>query len=151
MDGLEATRRLRESLPGTPVIILTMHDDAGHVKAAFEAGARGYLVKSSAPRELFEAIRVVLAGGRYLTPVLAGQVMGAFTAPPVENPPTPLTPREIEIATLVGEGLENAEIADRLCIAEVTVRTHFHRTLRKLGLRNRVELARHALAQGWVS
>jgi DNA-binding NarL/FixJ family response regulator len=151
MDGLEATRKLRQILPRTPVIILTMHDDTSHVKAAFAAGASGYLVKSSAPRELFEAMRQVLAGGRYLTSVIAGQVMGALTAPQPAAPKSLLTPREIEISTLVGEGLENAEIADRLCIAEVTVRTHFHRILRKLEVRNRVELARHALAEGWAS
>lgn len=151
MDGLEATRELLRILPQTPVLILTMHDDAAHVQAAFEAGASGYLVKSSAPRELFEAVREVLAGGRYLTPVIAGQVMGALTAPPIVPRKSLLTPREIEVATLVGEGLENTEIADRLCIAEVTVRTHFHRILHKLELRNRVELARHALTQGWTS
>ena len=151
MDGLEATRKLREILPTTPVIILTMHDDAGHVQAAFEAGAMGFLVKSSAPRELFEAIRVVLLGGRYVSSEIAGQVVSTFATPRPEEDRSPLTPREREISTLVGEGLENAEIADRLCIAEVTVRTHFQRILRKLGLRNRVEVARHALAEGWTS
>ena len=100
--------------------------------------------------ELFEAIRVVLAGGRYVTPVIAGQVLGALTTPEIEEPPSLLTPREQEISALVGEGLENAEIAERLCIAEVTVRTHYQRILRKLELRNRVELARHALAEGWA-
>lgn len=150
LDGLEATRRLRRSLPEVPVIILTMHDDAGHVRAAFEAGASGYLVKSSASLELFEAIEEVLAGRRYLTSAVAGKVMGSLVSPEPAAPESPLTRREMEIAGLVARGLENSEIAARLCIAEVTVRTHFQRILRKLDLRNRVELARYALAQGWA-
>lgn len=148
LDGLEATRRLHRSLPDAPVIVLTMHDDAGHVKAAFEAGAVGYLVKSSAPKELFAAIDEVLAGRRYVTSDLAGRVVGSLLAPKPADPTSDLTRREAEIAGLVAQGLENAEIAERLCIAEVTVRTHYRRILRKLNLRNRVELARHALGQG---
>ena len=77
--------------------------------------------------------------------------MGSFLAPKSAEPETPLTRREIEISGLVAQGLENSEIAERLCIAEVTVRTHFRRVLRKLGLRNRVELARHAMARGWAN
>lgn len=148
VDGLEATRRLRRRLPEVPVIILTMHDDPGHVKAAFEAGAAGYLIKSSAPRELFAAIERVLAGGRYVAAAVGAKVIDSLTAPAAAE--SPLTRREIEIAGLVAKGLENAEIAERLCIAEVTVRSHYRRALRKLGLRNRVELARHALSQGWA-
>jgi DNA-binding NarL/FixJ family response regulator len=151
LDGLEATRRLRLSLPEVPVIVLTMLDGAGHVKAAFEAGAAGYLVKSSAPRELFDAIEEVLAGRRYVTSAVAGKVMGSLLSPEPAAPESVLTRREIEISGLVAEGLENVEIADHLCIAQVTVRTHFHNILRKLDLRNRVELARHALDQGWAS
>lgn len=145
LDGLEATRRLREILPDVPVIALTMLDGAGHVKAALEAGAAGYLVKSSAPRELIEAIEEVLAGRTYVTPAVAGKVMGSLRS---RSPA--LTEREREIAGLVARGLESSDIAERLCIAAVTVRTHVQNCLRKLGLKNRVELARHALAQGWV-
>lgn len=150
INGLEATLRLQRTLPEVPVIVLTMHDDAGHVKAAFEAGAAGYLVKSSAPRELFDAIEEVLAGRRYVTSAVAGKVMGSLLSQePMAGEPV-LTRREMEVAGLVAQGLENSEIADQLCIAEVTVRTHFQRILRKLELRNRVELARYALDQGWA-
>ncbi len=151
IDGFEATRRLRRSLPEVPVVILTMHDDAGHVKAAFEVGATGYLVKSSAPLELFEAIEEVLAGRRYLTSAVAGKTMGSSPSAEPAAAESPLTEREIEVAGLVAWGLENVEIAERLCIAEVTVRTHMLNILRKLELKNRVELARYALAQGWAS
>ena len=145
LDGLEATRRLRRSLPHVPVVVLTMLDGSGHVKAALEAGAAGYLVKSSAPRELIEAIEEVLAGGTYVTPAVAGKVMGSLRSAEPE-----LTEREREIAGLVAQGLETSDIAERLHIAEVTVRTHVQNSLRKLGLKNRVELARHALARGWA-
>lgn len=92
----------------------------------------------------------MLAGRRYLTSAVAGKVMGSLVSPEPAAPESPLTRREMEIAGLVARGLENSEIAARLCIAEVTVRTHFQRILRKLELRNRVELARYALAQGWA-
>lgn len=151
LDGIDATRQLRQTVPNARVIILTMHDDAGHAKAAFEAGAMGYLVKSSAPAELTQAIRDVLAGRRYMTPVVAGKIMGDLSEPRIPEAPSPLTPREREISGLVAQGLENYEIAARLCIAEVTVRTHFQRIMRKLGLRNRVELTRYAFANGWRS
>ncbi len=150
IDGLEATRKLRGSLPEVPVIVCTMHERAGHVKAAFEAGAAGYVVKSSSPQELFDALEQVLAGGRYVSPVVAGGLLDSLLAPERAVPDSPLTPREIEIAGLVARGLESAEIAERLCISDVTVRTHCQRALRKLGLRNRIELARYALAQGWA-
>lgn len=151
LDGLAATRHLRGKLPGVPVILLTMHDDAGHVKAAFEAGAAGYLVKSSAPRELFTAIEEVLAGRSYVTPALAAKALGFSHPRDPEPDAAALSPRESEVATLVGRGLSNAEIAAALGIAEVTVRTHYHRVLDKLGLRNRVELARYAISQGLAS
>lgn len=151
LDGIEATRRLSRCLPEMRVIVLTVYDDERHVRAAFEAGAAGYLVKSSDLRELFEAIEVVLAGRRYLTPRVAGQVLDSFLPSQPKDGAALLTRREIEIASLVSEGLENAEIAGRLCIAEVTVRTHFRHILRKLALKNRVEVARHALGQGWSS
>ncbi len=148
LDGLEATRRLSARLPAIPVIVLTMHEDACHARAAFEAGAVGYLVKSSAPRELFDAIDEVLAGRRYLTPIVAGRVMATLLPGQANSDVARLSRRETEVAGLIGEGLENSEIAARLCIAPVTVRTHHQRILRKLQLRNRVELARYALVRG---
>lgn len=106
LDGLEATRQLRECLPEVPVIILTMHDDAAHVRAAFEAGAMGYLVKSSAPRELFAAIDEVLAGRVYVTSASAAAAMAALRPPEYElsrkglarngSPGPSLTEREVE-------------------------------------------------------
>ncbi len=151
IDGIEATRRLHHIVPGVPVVILTMHDDVEHVRAAFEAGAAGFLVKSSAPLELFTAIDTVLAGRRYVTSTLAGEMMDSLLTRQPTMPESPLTDREAEIAGLVAEGLDNSEIAGRLCVAEVTVRTHILNIVRKLGFKNRVELARYALGQGLAS
>ena len=150
LDGLEITRQLRRTMPETPVIMLTMHDDVGHAKAAFEAGAAGYLVKSSAPLELFEAIEQVLAGRRYLSSAIASKMMDTWlNTEGVEE--AKLSEREREVAGLVGQGLENPEIAEQLCIAKVTVRSHLLRIQRKLGLKNRVAIARYAISQGWAS
>ncbi|MDY7095644.1 MAG: response regulator transcription factor [Acidobacteriota bacterium] len=151
LDGLEATRRLSSGRIHIPVIILTMHDEPEQVRAAFEAGASGYLVKGSDPRELFEAIATVLAGGRFLSSAVGGDVIGSFLFPGAKPPGSSLTDRETEVAALVGAGLDNSEISRQLCIAEVTVRSHCLKIGSKLGLRNRVEIARHALSQGWAS
>ena len=128
-----------------PVIVLTMHRDVEHVRAALEAGAAGYLVKSSAPSELFEAISEVLAGREYVTTAVGGKVMGSLLSSGPPPTSSPLTRREDEVASLVAQGMETSEIADHLCIAEVTVRTHIKRIFEKLGLRNRIELARYVL------
>lgn len=151
LDGLEATRRLSSGQLRIPVIILTMHDGPEQVRAAFEAGASGYLVKGADPRELFEAISTVLAGGRFLSPTVGGDVIRSFVFPAATLTSSSLTDRETEIAALVGAGLDNSEISSRLCIAEVTVRSHCLKIGSKLGLKNRVEIARHALSQGWAT
>ena len=126
-------------------------DDAGHARDAFEAGAAGYLVKSSAPEELFTAIEDVLSGRRYVASTMAGKLMDSWKTPEPEPRDETLSSRESEVATLIAQGYENAEISAQLGIAQVTVRTHLLRIQRKLGLRNRVAVARYALVRGWVN
>lgn len=149
VDGLEVTRRLRRSLPEVPVVILARHRGLAYARAALEAGARGYLTRAVTSQELLFAVDEVLAGNPYVTPSVASVLMTSILspAPPADPSQSPLTSREQEIAERVAEGLETVEIAARLFIAEVTVRTHLRRILRKLGLRNRVELTRHVLRQ----
>ncbi len=145
IGGLQVTRRLHRIRPTVPVLILAETSDQDCARAAFEAGARGFLAKTVAPQELLRAVEEVLAGRPYMSPAIAGKVLSSlFSTVPKPNK-GPMTPREREIAELVTQGLETAEIASRLFIAEVTVRTHLRRILRKLGLRNRVELTRHVL------
>ncbi len=128
LDGIAATRRLQETVPGARVIVLSFHSEPSWVRAAFEAGAFGYLTKSSVSEEIEHAVREVLQGRFYVGPQVArAAVLPAFPVRPESAPPEGgeiLTPREADIVRLVGAGLGNKEIADRLGVAVTTVRTH---------------------------
>jgi len=142
IDGIEATRRLRAMVPGIRVLILSVHGEPSCVRAAFAAGARGYLTKSSVPDEIELAVREVLDGRYYVSPIVARAaiVQAAGGAAPPEARET-LTPREHEIAGLVGAGLPNLEIARRLGVSVTTVRSHLKKVYSKLRLESRIELA----------
>jgi len=147
LDGIAATRRLQETVPGARVIILSFYSEPSWVRAAFEAGACGYLTKSSAPEEIERAVREVLQDRFYV----CSQVARAAVLPaPVHLESAPpeagesLTPREVDIVRLVGAGLGNKEIANRLGVAVTTVRTHLSSVYDKLRPASRVELALYA-------
>jgi DNA-binding NarL/FixJ family response regulator len=140
--GIEATRRILARHGGTRVVILTTFDLDELVHAALRAGASGFLLKDIRPAELVEAVRVVHRGDALLAPSVTRRLLDRFAA----ATPTPaatalpgLTPREREILTLVARGASNAEIADRLVVAEATVKTHVSAILRKLRARDRVQ------------
>jgi DNA-binding NarL/FixJ family response regulator len=148
LDGIAATRRLQETVPGARVIVLSFHSEPSWVRAAFEAGASGYLTKSSAPEEIERAVREVLQDRFYVCAQVARAA--ALSAPPVRLESAPpeageiLTPREADIVRLVGAGLGNKEIANRLGVAVTTVRTHLSSVYDKLRPASRVELALYA-------
>ena len=150
LDGIEATRRLQADLPGVKVLILSMHAEASRVQAAFEAGAWGYLTKTSAPEEIERAVREVLADRFYVSPAVARAAVAGVCQ--LEGPPRAageaLTPREMEILRLVAEGLGNQKIAWQLGVAVTTVRTHLSSLYEKLRLESRVELALYAAHAG---
>jgi DNA-binding NarL/FixJ family response regulator len=148
IDGIEATRRLRATVPGIRVLILSVHGQPSCVRAAFAAGARGYLTKSSVPDEIELAVRKVLDGRFYVSPVVAHAaiVQAAGAAPPGTR--GTLTRREHEIASLVGAGLPNLEIAHRLGVSVTTVRSHLKKVYAKLRLASRIELALLAAQSG---
>ena len=129
VDGAEATRRVREC-DGPPVLVLTTFDDDEVLAAALRAGASGFQLKDAPGEELILAVRTVAAGDAWLDPSVTGRVLAAFrgairNAPRrVGAPETSLTARELDVLKLVARGLSNAEIADRLIIGEVTVKTH---------------------------
>ena len=161
VDGLEATRRLRKTTPGAWVLVLSIHDDPSWVRAAFEAGARGYLTKTSAPEEIGTAVREVLKGLFYVSPVVTRSMVDDVPKKPAARrpaaPPEPLaspaakdvlTPRELDIVRLVGQGLSNKEIAEYLGVSVSTVRTHLNKAYDKLGSASRVELALLAAPPG---
>ena len=149
LDGIEATRSLQASLPEVRVLILSIHAEPSYVKAAFEAGAWGYLTKSSAPDEIERAVREVLADRFYVSPAVARAAL--VPASTREHPPQEaeaLTPRELEILRLVAAGLGNRQIAGQLGMAVTTVRTHLTSVYSKLQVKTRVELALYAAKAG---
>jgi DNA-binding NarL/FixJ family response regulator len=160
LDGLEATRRLQAAVPGVRVLILSVYADPSWVREAFEAGACGYLTKASAPEEVATAVREVLKGRFYVSPVVARGVVAAANEAAAESPERPrravdptvvaeiLTPRELATFRLVGQGLSNREIARHLGVSVTTVRTHLNNAYDKLGSASRVELALLAAQPG---
>jgi DNA-binding NarL/FixJ family response regulator len=163
MDGLEACSQIRELLPETQVLILTMHESEEYFLQALRMGAAGYLVKKAAPHELQSAVRVVALGGVFLYPGLAKALVRAYVTQPAhtnnsaqaENSITQklsvLTPREMEVLTLVAEGMTNQDIADRLIISIKTVQAHRANVMDKLGLHDITQLVRFALRHGLIS
>jgi len=138
-SSLEVIRAILDASPGTAIIALTMQDDPAFAREAFRQGARGYVVKHAAARELIEAIRETLGGGTYINPQL-----GARVAAEPEGPPAGLTAREAEVLALIAEGYTNPEIAERLVVSVRTVETHRSSIHRKVGTTNRAELVRYA-------
>jgi DNA-binding NarL/FixJ family response regulator len=145
LNGLEATRQLRQALPGTRLVVLTVHEDPELAAEAFRAGAHGFVVKSSAASELLQAIRDALAGRRYLTPRIAGGDVKALPAEvPAGSPVERLTPREREVFQLLAEGRSMKEIGARLGITTRTVAFHKYRLMEKLAVRSTAELVQIA-------
>ena len=155
-DGLEATRKIMadQNLNGTRIIILTTFELDEYIAEAVRAGAAGFLVKDTEPEELLRAVRVVHDGDALLSPSVTRRIMAQLalqsraTAAPVslEN----ITEREREVLRLVGEGLNNAEIAERLVITPLTAKTHVSRIMTKLLVRDRAQLVVLAYESGLV-
>ena len=139
--GLEATVNIREKLPSARVLILTVSDKEQDLFQALRLGAMGYLLKSSNIDEVVDAIKRTYTGEAVMSPHIAMKLAAELTQ---KASGTPLSAREKEVLSLVGEGLTNTEISRRLFINESTVRTYLHRLLEKLHLKNRMEAARYA-------
>jgi len=152
LDGIEAIRRIKVKLPDVQILALTSFAADDKVFPAIKAGALGYLLKDSDPEDLITAIKNVQRGQPFLHPSIARKVLEELSHP-TGNPPTPdpLTEREVEVLQLVGQGISNQEIAERLVISEATVRTHIGNILLKLHLANRVQAALYALRKGLSS
>jgi DNA-binding NarL/FixJ family response regulator len=150
LDGLQATRQIREATPGTSVVILTMHESDQMVRRVLEAGALGYVLKSDLAAHLVKAVRHVSAGKLFLTPrvsdiVLNGFLKNASQPEPKENSRALLTPREVQVIRHLAEGKSNKEIAAELGITIRTVETHRAKIMLKLGLHSLAELIRYAI------
>jgi DNA-binding NarL/FixJ family response regulator len=149
LTGLQATREIKAQAPGVDVLILSMHDDERYLFEALKAGASGYVLKAQADSDLIDAVRAVQRGEPFLTPeaqrALIQDVLGEGSAREDE-----LTPREQEVVKLVAEAHTNREIAAILHLSEKTVENHRSNAMRKLGMRDRVELVRYAIRKGLI-
>lgn len=153
MNGIEATRAIREKLPQIQVVILTKFGDDEKVFAAIKAGALGYLLKDAGLDEIRRAVRAAHGGEGALSPVLVSKVLGEFnrlTQVAAKNRElfAELSRREVEVLELLASGMKNAAIADRLCLSEKTVKTHVGSILRKLHVNDRTEAALVAQQHG---
>ncbi len=150
LNGIEVVRRLREALPDTKVLVLTMHQEDEYVLQAVRAGASGYLVKDSPAAELLAALRSLHAGHGYFGPQAAKTLVDQLQHPErtQDDPYGRLTPREREVFHLIAEGMTTKEIARQLDISVKTAENHRGRVLEKLAVRNTAELVRYASRKG---
>jgi len=156
MDGIEATRQITAApeTASTRILVLTTFDLDEYVFAALRAGASGFLLKDTPPGDLLAAVRVVAAGDALLSPSITRQLIAEFGRQPTSARPAQgldeLTEREREVLTLIGLGLSNTEICERLYVSMSTTKTHIGRLLMKLGARDRAQLVIAAYEAGLV-
>ena len=149
LNGIEATRLICERSIGITVVILSMHSNQEYVLRALRAGARGYLLKKSAGKEVVDAIRAVCLCGRYLSPEVVGAVIDDYLRDrPVTDPPDALSSRERQILQLVVEGKSSSAIAQSLSLSPKTVDTYRSRLMQKLSVDSVPGLVKFAIQQG---
>lgn len=152
LSGLDVLRRVRAAVPETRVVLFTMHAEDTYVREALSTGAAGYVLKDADAGELVHAIRIVLGGGRYLSPALAERTISAYLDQPARLQQVDwtemLTTRERQVLVLAAQGLNNATIGERLSISPRTAETHRTNLLRKLSLKSQGELVLFARKRG---
>ena len=155
ITGIEATRQVLQENPHIGIILVTMYDDPESAFAGMRAGARGYVLKEAEPEELRRAVEAAQRGEVMLCPIIASRVLEHFrTDPRPAAQPLPyehLTQRELEVLQSAADGLTNKEIAERLFIAEKTVKNHISNIFSKLNVNDRTQAVLYALRQGLVS
>ena len=157
VGGIEATRRIRDDEHAPPVLVLTTFDDDEMLSGALRAGAAGFLLKDSSAEDLIRAVRTVAEGDSWLDPSVTARVLTRYREAPGDEDgaealdDTPLTTREQEVLHAIGCGLSNAEIAEKLFISELTVKSHIGRVFVKLGLRDRAAAVVYAFDHGIVT
>ena len=149
MDGVEAIRRVRAQPSNIGIIVLTVYNTDDVILAALQAGAQGYLLKGAPRAEIFNAIRIIQAGGSLLNPLVATRLINRAREPQTE--PLTLTERETEVLRLLSQGKLNKEIAAALGITERTVKFHVSAILGKLGVGNRTEAVSAAVQRGLIT
>jgi DNA-binding NarL/FixJ family response regulator len=146
LDGAAATARIRATLPGTQVVVLSTYDDEADLQRAITAGAIGYLLKDASRAFLLQAVRAAARGESVLTPAIAARLLAAARRPP--EPDHELSPREREVLAVAARGLSNKEIALELAIGEATVKTHLLHAFAKLQVQDRTAAVLRAMELG---
>jgi len=154
MDGIAATREIKDLLPQTAVVILTGHEEDEHVFEGIKAGAQGYLLKDSEPEDLSRAIHSVHAGNTIIAPDLAQKMLNTFeenrSSGSAHLVPPPLTERELEVIRALARGMSDRQIAHSLGISEKTVRNHTSNIYRKLHIFDRTQAVIYAVREGVI-
>lgn len=154
MSGLEATRTIKAELPGTRIVVLTIHDTEDYLVEAMQAGVEGYVLKDADPEVVVEAVRVCARGQSYLQPELGGRLMAGLRRREQQRAGggarSVLSQREFEVLQLLAEGASNREISRRLFISEKTVKNHTNAIFRKMGVEDRTQAVLEAIRKGWV-
>ena len=153
VNGIEATRELKETFPEIKILALSMHEDRIYIRRMIEAGATGYVLKRAIADELLQALRLIATGALYVDPGAAHRLDTLLTAPAPRGSRkggAELTPRETEVLRLIARGFSNKEIAARLGITVKTVETHRARSMEKLDLQSRAGIVRLAIEKGWL-
>ncbi len=153
MDGISATREIKDLLPQTATVILTGHEEDEHVFEGIKAGAQGYLLKDSEPEDLSRAIHTVYAGNTIIAPNLAQKMLRTFESGRSGSPrlaPPPLTERELDVIKALAQGMSDRQIASSLGISEKTVRNHTSNIYRKLHIFDRTQAVIYAIRRGLV-
>jgi DNA-binding NarL/FixJ family response regulator len=147
MNGIEATAALRRELPEVKVLALSMHENFAYIKQALAAGARGYILKDSSPKDLVDAICDVHSGTLPISPQAANILVGHQQSTPKGSE---LTPREMDVLRFIARGYTNKEISAALGLGVRTIETHRENLIRKTGLATVAELTRYAISNGYV-
>lgn len=153
MNGLVATRKLKQLQPKSAVVTLTRHGDDAYLQELLRAGVSGYVLKQSPPTELLQAVRVAASGGQYLDSSLTPRITARFlrgNRQRVDQPAATVSDRESEVLRFIASGYSNKEIAARMSLSVKTVEAHKANAMRKLGLNGRIDIVKYAVLQGWL-
>ena len=148
MTGIQATHEIKQHLPDTAIVLLSMHDDQRYFYEALKAGAAGYVLKRSADTQLVDAIHAAIRGEPFISPVAEEELLRNWLE--ADERSNELTQRELEVVKLIAEAHTNKQIAQILNLSEKTVESHRGNVLAKLGMRDRVELVRYAIRRGLI-
>ncbi len=154
LNGARVAEAVLKQKPNLAIVVLTMHEDEYYLQEFFRLGVRAYVLKKSTSTDVVQAIRAAIKGEQYIDPALTGLVISSYVGRQPKKPKTGrldiMTPRELEVLTLLAYGHTNAEIAEKLCISERTVETHRNNIMTKMEFKSRAELVRFAIDNGML-